>query len=562
MDFLNKGFAQLADLFRGMTPGARLLAGLLLAVVVVSVGYLFNHGYSRGDGYLMGGRPIAPDELPAMEAAFDKAGLTSYEIEGNRIRVPLGQQSAYMGALADEGALPLDYHAILEKELSGADGIWLDKATREARIKNARQRELALIIRSMSGIANAAVHYDTRKLGGLPAREITTASVSVKPQPGQTLDGRRVKAIRDLVARSIAGMQPTDVAVVDLATGQSYAASDGVPAGSDSVYLQTQQAFQASVREELLGALSYVPGVVVTVNVELSKELAHRTETVKLDPKNTTAIMSQEETRTSSQETAPPRGRPGIESNGPGPNGGGTLAGSAAGDGNRTEDESSSSQQRSLVGHTTESMEQAPLTPERITVAVAVPDNYFVNIWRQKNPTPAGQDPPVPPDAELRQIEQDETTKIRAHAAQVIPKPANTIDPTPLVTVTTFHAVPPEAPAEESLAQAGLAWAGQYWSTLGMIGLGLLSLVMLRSMVRSVPAPTPAPLGPAVRSEAAAPAAIGGPEPPEAPATPAAPRPKRKFAGAPSPKDELAALVQDDPDAAANILRSWIGNPT
>ena len=42
MDFLNKAYAQIADLFRTMTPGARITAGLLLVVVVVSLGYLFN----------------------------------------------------------------------------------------------------------------------------------------------------------------------------------------------------------------------------------------------------------------------------------------------------------------------------------------------------------------------------------------------------------------------------------------------------------------------------------------------------------------------------------------
>ena len=46
MDFLNKAFAQLSDLFRSMTPGARLTAGLLLVVVIVSLGYLFTHDMS------------------------------------------------------------------------------------------------------------------------------------------------------------------------------------------------------------------------------------------------------------------------------------------------------------------------------------------------------------------------------------------------------------------------------------------------------------------------------------------------------------------------------------
>ncbi len=43
MDFLNKALAQFSDLFRSMTPGGRITAGLLLVVAVVSVGYLFQH---------------------------------------------------------------------------------------------------------------------------------------------------------------------------------------------------------------------------------------------------------------------------------------------------------------------------------------------------------------------------------------------------------------------------------------------------------------------------------------------------------------------------------------
>ena len=54
MDFLNKGIAQVSDLFRSMTPGARITAGLLLTVVVVSLAYLFNRQTASADAYLLG----------------------------------------------------------------------------------------------------------------------------------------------------------------------------------------------------------------------------------------------------------------------------------------------------------------------------------------------------------------------------------------------------------------------------------------------------------------------------------------------------------------------------
>ncbi len=59
MEFLNKAFAQLSDLFRSMTPGARIASGLLLAVAVISLAFLFGHTSSSPDTELMSGALFA-----------------------------------------------------------------------------------------------------------------------------------------------------------------------------------------------------------------------------------------------------------------------------------------------------------------------------------------------------------------------------------------------------------------------------------------------------------------------------------------------------------------------
>ena len=222
MDFVNKAFAQLSDLFRSMTPGARLTASLLLVAVVVSLGYLFNSQVSGGDTYLLGGHGFSANELPTMEAAFGKANLSGYTVEGNRVRIPRGQQAAYMGALADAGALPADFHKYLT-DASTAVGPFTSRPQQEEMIKIAKQKELALIIRSMQGIENAAVHYDTQKKGGLNKGVVTTASVSVKPRGTQPLEEKQVPMIRHLVAGAVAGLSPDQVTVVDL-NGRTYGA--------------------------------------------------------------------------------------------------------------------------------------------------------------------------------------------------------------------------------------------------------------------------------------------------------------------------------------------------
>ena len=100
MDVFNKLLAQLSDLFKTMSPGARLTAGLLLVAVVVSIGYLFNAQTGGADAYLLNGQSFTADEMSAMEGAFGKAGLSDYTMDGSRIRISKSRQAAFLGALA------------------------------------------------------------------------------------------------------------------------------------------------------------------------------------------------------------------------------------------------------------------------------------------------------------------------------------------------------------------------------------------------------------------------------------------------------------------------------
>src|SRR5262245_2453987 len=151
MDFLNKGLTQVGDVFRSLTPGARIVAALLVGVIVVGVGYLVQQRAAGPDEFLMAGQQFTPTELNAMEAAFGKATLSGGEVDGGRIRVPRGQRGAFMGALADGGALPADFGSHLNKAYDHGS-VFAGKAEREGRLKIAIQEELAMIIRNMRGV--------------------------------------------------------------------------------------------------------------------------------------------------------------------------------------------------------------------------------------------------------------------------------------------------------------------------------------------------------------------------------------------------------------------------
>jgi flagellar M-ring protein FliF len=248
-------------------------------------------------------------------------------------------------------------------------------------------------------------------------------------------------------------------------------------------------------------------------------------------------------------------GRPGFQAQ---PNSPAALASAPAGKGSRDEKEHSKSDQvnePTLREHIEK--ETVGLTPKRATVSVGIPSSYFERVWRERNPVKEGEEPKPPDAAALDAVREEILGQVRKQVTPLVtallPPEAAPIT-ADLVTITPFQDIKPGAIPGPSAVQKVLAWLGQHWSTLGLIGLVGAGLVMLRSMVRGVPPPEPAAVSlriaatPETRSE-----------PGEPPEIVAARRLRRSADGGPSLRDELSDLVKEDPDAAANILRTWIG---
>src|SRR5262245_55544009 len=177
MDFLTKAYAQLLELIRSMSVGTRVATGLLLAMVVVSLAYLFQYRVVGGDEFLLGGRPFSPSELTAIETAFAKAGLGKSQVVGSQIRIPRGQKDAYLAALADGNALPADFYTYLDSAAAN-DSPWASSKSQQFRIATAKQKTLAHVLERMKGIEQASVHYDEETKHGLTRQKQKTAMVA------------------------------------------------------------------------------------------------------------------------------------------------------------------------------------------------------------------------------------------------------------------------------------------------------------------------------------------------------------------------------------------------
>ncbi len=549
MDFLNKSIAQVGELFRSMTPGARVTAGLLLAVVVASVGYLFRQSTSGPDAYLFGGEPLSNGQLDRMEAAIAKAQLSGAVREGNRIRVPSGQQAAYVAAVADADALPPNFNTIMENALSKA-APWESREQYRERIKVARQQTLGEIVRAMNWVEDAVVLYDEqdqREAGKLGASTRVTASVNVQPAVGESLDPRRSKMLQKLVAHAV-NMKPEDVNVTNLGDGGAYGAGGDIsPEIFDSEYYQTKVAFEMQKRESIMNLLHDIPGVIVEVNAELNDTAEEVTTTVKPDPKGTLRREMESE-ESSSQMAAATAGQPGPSANGPG------RQPPGAAPENKNETKSKTSETDNFVGQTNSRTLTQGFTPKEVWATVKIPSSYIASVWKSRNPTIT--DPPKPED--LTQIETQVITKIEEIVDPLLRLRENRLQDTyKYVRVVVLDSLPTPAIEPPSTTSKAVAWASRSWSTLAMLFVALISLMVLRGVVKGAPpsegASAAATPGLTLHADEPTPRTADNAE------EPGDDRPRLRLKKGKSLKDDLVDIVREDPDAAADILRSWIG---
>lgn len=559
MDVINKAYGQLVELFRSMTPGARITAGLLLAAIVSSLLYLFRYQTDRTDEYLFGGLIATQSEIVAMEAAFGKHGLSNYEIIGNKVRVPRLQRDGYLAALAEEGALP-----------QNADSPWLTmfqsdspfdtRDTRERKAKFAKEQSLAHVINRLPDIEEAYVSIMDEPAVGFGAQKTRVALVAVKSLGSKTVDEAQVKAIRHTVATG-AGVKPDDVTITDLNGGGIYPGVGKENGVSEfhNIYATYQREYASDYRRQILNRLAAYPGVQVQVHVELDKDLQNQVSSLKYDEKPTTN-KSTTLTKESTTNSGDSGNRPGAIPNGVAPN---TATQVASVSGKESTQNETREEQSSLVGTTRTDTQKVHLTPVYVSASIGIPRSYFATIWRMKNPTKPGAPPADPPTAELEQIETKTVKEIEDAVVGLLPRPPVGDSEYLPVKVIPYHDLPIAKTEPPSLADHAFSWFFANWQTMGLFGLAVFGVVFLRGMVRAAQVNVPPPaasiedrFSQKEELEEEEKAASNN----ELMETSASTLKRRFQTSGRSLRDELTDLVREDPDAAANVLKLWISD--
>lgn len=503
-------------LFAGFTAGQKAILGLAFLAVVLG-GWMFTKWSST--------TPMVP--LFSNLAAEDASAVTqelvgqgvAYELADGGATVMVPRTEVYQLRL-DLSAAGLPSEGNAGYSLLDEQGITTSEFRQRVDYQRALEGELANTIGAIDGVAEATVHVVIPEDDLFSADESKpTASVLVRERPGSSLNSGQVRAVVHLVASSVEGLTPEDVTVAD-AEGNVLNApgEDGMAASGDIQSEQTlgfEQSLGTNI-ESLLVPLVGDGGAVVRVKA-----------TLDFDKRSTTTESFDEEgapvvSETTTNETFIGEGTP-AQTGVLGPDA--PITATVGG----SEYEKEAAERTFAVGKVTETVQAAPGSVERLSVAVLV-------------------------DGAAGNVDANAVEALVTAAAGLDAARGDTV----VVEQAAFDTSDEDAAKEAEEAAAAAESKSALMDYLRTGGAVLIVLVVLflawrsakRSTVQRVPLAVP--IGPVGASsevaqlpvaESTEPAAVG------------APAPVAIGAGA-----QLGQLIERQPDDVAQMLRGWLAD--
>jgi flagellar M-ring protein FliF len=275
-DGLTRTFGRYQRTFAGFTAGQKVVA-VVGSLALVLAGFMIFR-WASTPSYAPLYSNLSSSDASAVVDKLDGQGVP-YKLTngGNTIMVPKDKVYATRINLSGQG-LPSSAdsgYSILDKQ-----SLSTSQFQEQTNFKRAMESELSRTIEALNGIDTAVVHL------ALPEKQVfsdtqdpATASVLVSTRPGETLSAEQVQAIVNLVASSVDGLEPDKVTVAD-AAGHVLSSTDGT-AGVASARDQQVQDYQDEVNKRIQTMLDRVVGpgnstVAVTANLDFDKSVTEK----------------------------------------------------------------------------------------------------------------------------------------------------------------------------------------------------------------------------------------------------------------------------------------------
>jgi flagellar M-ring protein FliF len=290
--FGGKRLALPPALSKNLTPMLVLAIGITAAVML----YMWNDQASYKPVFGAHEKVAASDMMSVLDAEH-----VPYRIhpDSGQVMVPSGQLGKVRMLLAAKGVtaqLPAGLE-LMDKN----DPLGVSQFVQDVRFRRGLEGELAQSILTLDAIASARVHLAIAKSSSFVASDgdKSSASVVVAVKPGHNLSNEQIAAIVNLVAGSVAGLEPARVSLVDQ-NGNYLSSRVDLTEGFDGAAQGDAAAkrYQDDVRANVAGLLGPVLGndnfkVSVTADVDNDK-IEETQEKYGADPKVTSEAMREE----------------------------------------------------------------------------------------------------------------------------------------------------------------------------------------------------------------------------------------------------------------------------
>ncbi len=544
-----------------MTPTHQLLLGSLAVIALMG---LFLVSQYAGTPALV---ELMPEDPSAQRVGVLQAAGVPASVREGRVMVPESYRTRALAALGESGRLPDDTVTLFENLYEKQD--WKNSRQQNEQIAIiALQNELSRIISKFRGVKSASVIIDAPEPSGLgrPAR-VPTASATVFTQSGGAVSQDTVDAVANMIAGARAGLNPSNVRVIDGSTGRQRK-----PTGEDDIlpttYLEQAAVVETMTQQKLAGLLAHVPGVVVAVTAQVDVTRVSSQETQILGKGEGSVSLPRSETsdaESTSQQTR--SGEPGVRSN----QSADINAGAGAA-GTSHEKTADTIDFDNRFGTRTQNVVDPRGSPTYLAASVSVPAGYIRELVRQSK---AAADPAADPGtiavSEQEVIDRFDTEKrsIELHVAPHLKTKAP--DGTMVDGGVSVSMIPvtveetPTPPAQAGVMSvfgmaSGEGGAGSLGQTilvgvLAVVALGLM-VMMVRKSTRPTELPRPEELVGIPPALAGDTDIVGEADESDSPLSGIelgddAIKHKKLL-------EQVAQMVKQDPDSAARLVGRWV----
>jgi flagellar M-ring protein FliF len=511
MDFFRRILAQMRAYWAGLSRLRRILLVGVTALVVIALGAFAYLSTSVDYRPLFAGE-LAPEEVGAITTRLQGQNIPfRLSATGTVVSVPEDRLASARVALAAEG---LPVRGGKGYELFDETNLMTTPFVQSVNYQRALQSELARSIMQLEPVQTARVLIARPEpTPFVRDQRPPTASVVLKLKPGAAMSRATAAGIVSLVARSVEGLKPENVTVVDsggrLLSDPHAGERDTLPA-PQLEYRRELETYLSSKAEEML-AQHLGPGrAVVRVSADLNfQQVKERRKTY--DPEG--RVVAAELTTNSKNAAGPPAGVTGAASNVARAGGPLTGASRSSAGGNSSEETIRTDY---LVSETTRDIDDHMAAVTRLTVAALV------------DLTPAAEGQPVISVADAQEIIK-QAVGFRTGRDDV------------KLTNVRLAGVPAPEVDEEAVRFQRLQ---QYVGLARNVSLALaivmaLAIVPLLLLRRRRPAPVP-------------PEAVQ----PTAPAAVSTPEERRQ-----AEVDQLATMAREDLERVVQVFKLLVGEP-